>query len=98
MQVHAAASTKPERDTRGYRANFVHVCVLESGSLGGNNLKIVWREEREKEEEEEGNTKRNLPFGVVNFNGELPVAKVQVFQLFPLKYLEKKKRKKHVSV
>ena len=55
MQVHAAASTKPERDTRGYRANFVHVCVLESGSLGGNNLKIVWREEREKEEE--GNTK-----------------------------------------
>ena len=32
-------------------------CVLESGSLGGNNLKIVWREEREKEEEEEGNTK-----------------------------------------
>ena len=31
------------------------MCVLESGSLGGNNLKIVWREEREKEEE--GNTK-----------------------------------------
>ena len=35
---------------------------------------------------------KKLPLGVVNFNGEFPVSKIQIFQLLPLKDLQKKNK------
>ena len=94
------------RDTRGYRVQrntfpdkwkVAHLRILLSFLLKEGKPIIVGTEITRIRKKE--NIKINLPFGVVNFNGELPVAKVQVFQLFPLKYLvvgEKKEEKKNM--
>lgn len=55
---------------------------------------------KKKEEKRDGRGLRFifLPFGIVNFNGKLPVAKVQILQLFPLENLQENEEEEEERV